>query len=199
MRRALIVVDFQKDFVDGSLGFAQAPLLENAICAKIDKYHQQGQTVVFTFDTHGGDYLHTQEGRKLPKIHCLKGSEGWRLYGRVESLCRPDDICIEKPGFGSMELAEYLRRTGFDQIELVGLVSSICVISNAVLAKAALPEAEIIVDASCTAGADSALHEKALDVMEGLQITVVNRSQTESPAPPVAYESSASGSALIER
>ena len=177
MRRALIVVDFQKDFVDGSLGFAQAPFLEDAICAKIEAYRRQGQTVIFTFDTHGDDYLHTQEGRNLPIAHCLKGCAGWELYGRVAELCRPEDLQIEKPSFGSLELAEYLRRSEFEQVELIGLVSNICVISNAVLAKAALPEAEIIVDAACTASADPALHEKALDVMEGLQITVVNRNR----------------------
>lgn len=175
MRQALVVVDFQTDFVDGSLGFEQAPSLERAICAKINAYHEQNQTVIFTFDTHSENYLQTQEGKKLPVMHCLKDSPGWKLYGHAADLCRPGDILIEKPGFGSLELAEYLRRVGFDRIELVGLVSNICVISNAVLAKAALPEAEIIVDAACTGSADPSLHEKALDVMEGLQISVKNR------------------------
>lgn len=179
MRQALVVVDFQKDFVDGSLGFPQAPDLEAAICAKIDAYHAQNHTVIFTFDTHAANYLKTQEGKKLPISHCLKNSEGWQLYGRVAGLRRPEDVVIEKPGFGSLELAGYLRSSRFDRVELIGLVSNICVISNAVLAKAALPEAEIVVDAACTAGADRKLHEEALDVMEGLQITVENRHQPE--------------------
>lgn len=180
MRQALVVVDFQNDFVDGSLGFAQAPRLEEAILLKINAYHAQKQTVVFTFDTHAEQYLQTLEGRKLPVVHCIKNTPGWQLYGRIADVCRQDDVRIEKPGFGSMELAGYLRAGGFDQVELVGLVSNICVISNAVLAKAALPEAEILVDAACTASADPVLHEKALDVLEGLQVTVINRaSQVE--------------------
>lgn len=180
MRQALIVVDFQKDFVDGSLGFAQACLLEKAICEKINQYHNNHQAVIFTLDTHLDDYLQTQEGKKLPVVHCVKHSPGWRLYGLAAELRETDDLVIEKPGFGSLELANALRAAGFDRIELVGLVSNICVISNAVLAKAALPEAEIVVDAACTASGDPILHEKALDVMEGLQISVVNR--TASPA-----------------
>lgn len=175
MRQALIVVDFQKDFVDGSLGFAQARLLDGAICAKIKACHEQHQTVLFTLDTHADDYLQTQEGGKLPVVHCVKHTPGWALYGRSAELREADDLLIEKPGFGSLELANALRHAKFDRIELVGLVSNICVISNAVLAKAALPEAEIVVDAACTASADQSLHEKALDVMEGMQITVINR------------------------
>lgn len=175
MRQALIVVDFQKDFVDGSLGFAQARLLDGAICDKITDYHERRQTVMFTLDTHSEDYLQTREGQKLPVVHCVKHTPGWSLYGRAAELRAADDLTIEKPGFGSLELAALLRRTGFDRIELVGLVSNICVISNAVLAKAALPEAEIVVDAACTASGDPVLHEKALDVMEGLQISVINR------------------------
>lgn len=179
MRQALVVVDYQKDFVDGSLGFSRATALEDAICAKIEAYHAKNQTVIFTLDTHDDNYLKTQEGRKLPIPHCAKHSAGWQLYGRVAVLRRAEDPTIEKPGFGSLALAEHLRCANFDQIEFVGLVSYICVISNAVLAKAALPEAEIIVDAACTAGADHALHEEALHVMEGLQITVKNRQRPE--------------------
>ncbi len=111
----------------------------------------------------------------MPVEHCIKGSEGWNLYGKISEFFDDNATVFEKPTFGSLELAEYLKGKDYDSIELIGLVSNICVISNAILAKAALPEAEIIVDASCTASFDSKLNENALDVMEGLQIKVLNR------------------------
>ncbi|MDD2956014.1 MAG: cysteine hydrolase [Oscillospiraceae bacterium] len=175
MKRALIVVDYQNDFVGGSLGFPAAAALEDPICEKIRQYKERGGDVIFTYDTHGEDYLQTQEGSRLPIVHCLKGTDGWQLYGRVNSLRDSDAPTFLKPAFGSMELAEYLMCRRYDEVELVGLVSSICVISNAILAKAALPECRVVVDAACTAGADKPLHEKALDVMQGLQIDVLNR------------------------
>lgn len=175
MKRILIVVDYQNDFVSGSLGFEKAEKLEQAIVGKIEEYQSNGDETAFTFDTHSEQYLQTQEGQKLPVIHCVKGTPGWNLYGRTADYCGEGTKCFEKGTFGSMELAGYLAQRGYDAVELVGVVSNICVISNAVLAKAALPEAEIIVDAACTASNDDALNEKALDVMEGLQITVLNR------------------------
>jgi len=176
MKKLLLVIDYQKDFVDGALGFPGAEKLDGPIAAKIAAYHAAGDDVAFTLDTHGADYPDTQEGRRLPIPHCLRGSAGWELYGKTGRARREGDMVLEKPAFPSLELGSRLRERGYEQIELVGLVSYICVISNAVVAKAALPEAEIIVDAACTAGPDPALHEKALDVMEqGLQITVINR------------------------
>lgn len=174
MKKVLVVVDFQNDFVVGSLGFEKAVALEGAIEKKINMYKQNGEDVIFTFDTHGENYMKTQEGKNLPIPHCIRNTEGWNLYGRIASLCDNNTKCFEKVTFGSMELASYLKQKGYDSVELVGLVSNICVISNAVLAKAALPEAEIIVDASCTASNDDSLHEKALDVMSGLQIKIIN-------------------------
>lgn len=176
MKKLLLVVDFQKDFVDGALGFPGAEALDGPIAQKIAAYRSAGDDVAFTLDTHGEDYLHTQEGRKLPVPHCLRGSPGWELYGQVGRARLPEDPVLEKPAFPSLELGAFLRERGYDQVELAGLVSYICVISNAVIAKAALPEAEILVDARCTAGPDPQLHQKALDVMEqALQITVKHR------------------------
>lgn len=176
MKKLLLVVDYQKDFLDGALGFPGAELLDGPIARKIKEYHANGDDVAFTLDTHGENYLSTQEGRKLPVVHCLRGTPGWELYGQTGKSRREGDLVLEKPAFPSLELGSWLRERGYDQIELVGLVSYICVISNAVIAKAALPEAEILVDAACTAGPDPALHRAALDLMEkGLQITVVNR------------------------
>lgn len=174
MRKLLIVVDYQKDFVDGALGFAGAEKLDAVIAAKVRAYQAEGAEVVVTLDTHGEDYDRTQEGRKLPVPHCLRESDGWLIYGETAALVE-DCRAFEKPTFGSAQLFDYLRQGGFDQVELCGLVSNICVLSNAVLAKAALPEAEIIVDAAATAAADAAMNEKALDVLEGIQVTILNR------------------------
>lgn len=175
MKKALIVVDYQKDFVSGSLGFPEAVKLDDRIAAKIKKALAAKEDVIFTLDTHGEDYLCTQEGKNLPVVHCVKGSDGWEVYGKTGDYLPQAAAVVEKGAFGSLSLGELLRKGEYGQVELVGLVSSICVISNAVIAKAALPEALVSVDASCTAGADQALHEKALDVMEGLQIKVINR------------------------
>ena len=175
MKSILIVVDYQKDFVDGSLGFPGAEKVEPVLTEKIALRRKQGWTVAFTFDTHGSGYLGTQEGTKLPVPHCLRGTPGWELYGGVAGMRHKGDPCFEKPAFVSMELAEYLARERYGRVELVGLVSNICVISNAVLAKAALPEAEVSVDAACTGSGDETLNREALDVMQGLQITVENR------------------------
>ena len=175
MKKLLVVVDYQKDFVDGSLGFPRAAALENAICSKIEEYRAEGAEVVFTFDTHGTDYLRTQEGRNLPVEHCLKGSDGWELYGKVAGYRLPGDRVFEKPAFGSMELAEYIRAGSYDEVELCGLVSNICVLSNAILAKAALPEAVVMVDAACTDCMDPQMNQKTMDILEGVQVKVINR------------------------
>lgn len=174
MKKLLIIVDYQNDFVTGSLGFSSAVQLEEPICRKIKKYRQEGQDIVFTCDTHTEEYLETQEGKNLPFPHCIKGEEGWNLYGKVKELAR-DSIIIEKPVFGALELIPFLQKGDYKLVELVGVVSNICVISNAILAKTALPEAVIVVDARCTASNDPSLHQKALDVMQGLQIQVINR------------------------
>lgn len=185
MKRLLIVVDYQNDFVDGSLGFPGAGALAAPIAEKIAAYRAAGDEVVFTFDTHGRDYLRTQEGRNLPVEHCIEGTPGYELYGEVAAAAQPGDLRFRKPTFGSAALFEWLRtaqqaagevaREPFASIELVGLVSNICVISNAVLAKAACPEVPIIVDAACTASFDAHLNDAALDVLEGLQVQVINR------------------------
>lgn len=183
MKRLLIVVDYQKDFVDGTLGFDGAEKLDAPIAAKIDEYRARGDQVVFTFDTHDKNYLQSQEGKNLPVEHCLDGSDGHKLYGTVATKLSSSDQVFEKRTFGSDRLFEWLRTANnaaagigglpFESIELVGLVSNICVISNAILAKTACPEVPIIVDAACTASFDASLNEKTLDVLEGLQVKVL--------------------------
>ena len=174
MNKLLVVVDYQNDFVDGSLGFPKAAALHDTICEKILSYRDEGQTIVFTLDTHEPNYKKTQEGINLPIPHCIRGTSGHELYGRVNDFSLGCEK-FEKGTFGSDLLFAYLQKTTFESIELVGLVSNICVISNAVLAKTAQPEALIIVDAVCTATFDQLLNEKTLDILEGLQIKITNR------------------------
>lgn len=172
MRRLLVVVDYQNDFVNGALGFPGAEKLEAPICRKIQEYRDAGDEIVYTMDTHGDGYLETQEGQKLPVPHTVLGTEGWQPYGRVRDLlkgCRE----FRKDTFGSGGLYDYLKGKEYGSVELVGLVSNMCVLSNAVLAKTALPNVQIRVDRSCTASFDSQLNEKALDVMQGLQVEIV--------------------------
>ncbi|MCI8361222.1 MAG: cysteine hydrolase [Clostridiales bacterium] len=173
-KKVLVIVDYQVDFVTGALGFPEAAAIEEKLCQKIKTRRAEGYDTIFTFDTHGEDYLSTSEGRGLPVPHCLRGSGGWRLYGRVGELL-PGGMGYEKSQFGSMELAGYLKEQKYETVELAGVVTHICVLSNAVLAKSALPDSEIVVDASCCASNDPSLGEKALDLLEGLQIKVIGR------------------------
>jgi nicotinamidase-related amidase len=175
MKKILLVVDYQNDFVNGSLGFEKAIELEDAIVKKIELYKKNCDEVAFTFDTHTPKYLQTQEGRNLPVEHCVRDTKGWELYGKVAGLCDETTKCFEKITFGSLEMGQYLEKNKYDQIELAGVVSNICVISNAIIAKSALPEAEIVVDVSCVASNDDDLNKSALDVMESLQIKIIGR------------------------
>jgi nicotinamidase-related amidase len=172
MKRCLIVVDYQQDFVAGSLGFPKAELLDSLIAEKIQEYRAKDDTILFTFDTHGPDYLETQEGKGLPVPHCIRGTAGHALYGETARQIQDGDKCFYKPTFGSDELYQYLKATPFERIELAGLVTNICVIANAVLAKTAQPETPVVVEAKCTASHDPKLYQAALDVMRGLQISV---------------------------
>ncbi len=173
MKKCLIVVDYQNDFVSGTLGFPGAKKLDEKISHKIKKYHQNGDDVIFTFDTHGTDYLNTREGHYLPIEHCIKGTEGHELYGKTGKSLRKEDRCFEKNTFGSKELYEYLKGTMYKSMEFVGVVTDICVISNVILAKTAQPEMDILVDSSCVASNDEALNKAALQVMKSMQIQVV--------------------------
>lgn len=177
MERYLFVIDYQNDFVDGALGFPGAEKLDGPIAAKIREYGKGH--VLFTRDTHFENYLTTREGRNLPVVHCVKGSEGWQVYGETaRALAEAEAPAIDKLVFG-MDVADPATAAVLpekaDEIELVGLVSNICVVSNAVVLQSRYPEAAIIVDASCTDSFDKGLNEKVLDVLEGLQVKVINR------------------------
>ncbi len=171
--KALIVVDYQVYFVSGALCFAGSEILEPIIIEKIRETRKNGGTVIFTYDTHHGDYLSTAEGKKLPVPHCIENTEGYELYGKVRDCLEDGDIVIKKPSFGSLELADVLRKKKFDEAELCGLVTDICVVSNAIIAKAALPEARVIVDGKACASFDKDAHEAALKVMRSVQIDVL--------------------------
>ena len=177
MNRYLFVIDYQNDFVDGALGFSGAELLDEKIAAKVRAYGKGH--VLFTRDTHFENYLTTREGKNLPVEHCIKGSHGWRLYGETaKALEEVSAAAIDKLVFGmdvsDPAVAAVLPESA-DEIELVGLVSNICVVSNAVVLQSKYPEATILVDAACTDSFDKDLHEKVLDVLSGFQVKVINR------------------------
>ena len=172
MKQILIVVDMQNDFIDGALGTKEAA----AIVPKVeDKIRNFDGEVFFTRDTHETWYLETQEGKNLPVPHCIRGTEGWQIRKELDALRKTDPI--DKETFGSTDLAADLLALHEDEeigsITLVGLCTDICVISNALLAKAALPEVPITVDASCCAGVTPESHENALKAMEMCQIDIV--------------------------
>lgn len=175
MKQCLIVVDYQNDFIDGALGFDGAIDIKDTIVEKIKDYKDRGQDVLFTIDTHKDNYMETEEGQHLPVIHCVEGTHGHQIQSDVKSQIEEEDKQFVKYTFPSLELGTYLKEQEYDEIELCGLVSNICVISNAVIAKSALPNAHIVVDAEATRSFDLVLHEKSLDVMEGLHIEVKNR------------------------
>ena len=173
MQDILVVIDMQNDFIDGALGTTEAVFILPKVAEKIRTF--QGR-LFFTKDTHDEDYLSTQEGRLLPIPHCIKDTKGWMLHPKIEALCK--GTIVEKPTFGSAELGRLLKeiadREGIRSVTLVGLCTDICVISNALLFKAFLPEIPIIVDASCCAGVTPESHYNALKAMKCCQIQIIN-------------------------
>jgi nicotinamidase-related amidase len=170
MKKLLIVIDMQNDFIDGSLETAEALSIVENVKDKIRSYPPQ--CVLATMHTHGPDYLSTQEGRNLPVEHCIRGTEGWKIRPDIEELLKGARI-FEKPTFGSERLAEELKKEDdLEEIELIGLCTDICVVSNALLLKAAMPEVRITVDASCCAGVTPEKHNAALETMRSCQIEV---------------------------
>lgn len=170
MKKLLVVVDMQKDFIDGALGTPEAVAIVCNVKRKIEEYEASGDEVIFTLDTHEEDYLETQEGKNLPVEHCIRGTEGWELD---RSLREFQGKRFEKNTFGSAQLAEFVSGNEYESIELVGLCTDICVISNALLIKAMTPETPISVDASCCAGVTPQSHENALNAMKMCHISIV--------------------------
>ena len=165
MKKTLIVVDMQNDFIDMALGTKEAVAIVPKVQEKICAYAQNGDEIIYTRDTHGEDYLNTPEGRKLPVPHCLRGTKGWKIR---EGLYIPGCKIIDKPNFGWPHWAE----EKLEEVELIGLCTDICVVSNALLIKAAFPDAAVKVDARCCAGVTPESHEAALLTMQMCQIDV---------------------------
>lgn len=170
MKKCLVIVDVQNDFVSGTLGFEGAEKVVEVIVEKL-KNHEGD--CVYTRDTHHEDYLETQEGKRLPVEHCFEGTEGWEIDARLKKYITADTPIFNKPSFGSIELLEYFKEHDYDVIEIAGLVSNICVISTAVLIKTANPEAQIIVDRQATDSFDPDLNLKTFDILKGLQVDVI--------------------------
>lgn len=168
MSKVLIVVDMQNDFVDGVLGTKEAVEIVPGVIDKVRAAAENGCDIIFTKDTHNSDYLNTNEGRNLPVEHCIKGSKGWEIIPQLSGYA---DNVIEKCTFGSINLPE--KVLCYDEIELIGLCTDICVISNALLLKAHFPEKTISVDASCCAGVTPQSHNNALEAMKMCQINII--------------------------
>ena len=173
----LIAVDLQKDFIDGALGTGEALAIVPAVCTRIRECREAGYTIIATLDTHEDNYMETREGKRLPVPHCIRNTEGWRIRPEVAEALGRDALLVEKPTFGSVRLPQIIRDTsGGDDpevIELLGLCTDICVVSNALLLKAAFPETEFTVHADCCAGVTPAKHEAALETMRSCQISVI--------------------------
>lgn len=187
MRKLLVVVDYQNDFCSMALGFEKATTLDEGISRKVQEYVREGNPVIFTMDTHYKCYLDTREGRNLPVKHCIDGTEGWELYNKTKDVFENNIEqfkVVKKDVFGiapydALQLMRSLNAYGeknpIEEVEFVGVVTNMCVISNAVVFQTIFPEATMVVDASLCASFDEPLHEKALDVMESMQMRVINR------------------------
>lgn len=168
--KLLIVVDMQNDFIDAALGTKEAVAIVPAVAKKIAEYREAGNQVIFTRDTHQKNYMETQEGKNLPVMHCIEGTDGWQIS---KELKVGESKIFNKPSFGSMELADYVANLNdIEEIELIGLCTGICVISNAFILKAKLPEVKITVDSSCCACVTPESHQTALNAMKLCQINV---------------------------
>lgn len=174
MKKVLVVVDIQNDFVDGALGTPEALSIIDNAAEKIKNFDGD---IFVTYDTHFDDYMHTQEGEKLPVPHCIKGTDGWQLNGKIANALKGKKYkTIEKLTFGSVDLPNLIKENiGNEkaQITLIGLCTDICVVSNALILKANLLDAEIFVDPSCCAGVSPETHNAALDTMRCCQINIL--------------------------
>lgn len=173
-RRLLIIVDMQKDFVTGILGTERARAIVEAVAKFINGFDGDR---IYTKDTHSKDYLQTQEGKRLPLIHCVRGTDGWQLAPEIQATVREGDRIIEKPTFGSLELVEAIQSGHYDEIYLVGVCTGVCVIANALLAKTADPEAAIRIVSDLCGCITRETHNTALGAMVTLQMDLITSDQ----------------------
>ena len=177
----LILVDMQVDFVSGSLGSKMAMEIVPEVEKKIEHYNNEHSLIIATLDTHDKNYLNTLEGKYLPVEHCIKGTKGHNIEENLASKLNKNTIYVEKKSFGSLELIdvikEYLSANNIAedemQLELVGLCTDICVVSNAILLKAAFSNSKIVVDSACCAGTTKEKHLATLEVLKSCQIDVI--------------------------
>lgn len=176
MNKILVVVDMQKDFVDGALGTPEAVAIVPNVVKKISEFDGK---IIVTYDTHFDNYMSTSEGEKLPVPHCIKGEEGWKINSEVQAaLEKKEYTTVEKITFGSVDLPNLIKDMVKDDdfsIELIGLCTDICVVSNALILKAHFPEAKISVDESCCAGVTPESHKAAISTMNMCQIDIINQ------------------------
>ncbi len=166
MKKTLIVVDMQNDFIDMALGTKEAVAILPKVKAKITEYAERGDEIIYTRDTHGENYLETPEGKKLPVTHCIRGTKGWQI---ADGLYKDGCKIIDKPNFGWPNWSEEI----LEEVELIGLCTDICVVSNALIIKATFPDAAVSVDAACCAGVTPETHRAALETMKMCQIDVI--------------------------
>ncbi len=171
MRDVLIVIDMQKDFIDGSLGTKEAEAIVDNVKKRVAEYKSQGKKVFFTRDTHQENYLNTFEGKNLPVVHCVKGTPGWEICDELRSEAAHDQT-IDKPTFGFLNWSDVLPNS-INGIEVCGLCTDICVVSNVLILRATYPELPITVDSKCCAGVTPEKHEAALEVMRSCQIEII--------------------------
>lgn len=171
MKKLLLVIDFQHDFVDGTLGFKDAVKLYEPILERINIAALNNQDIIFTKDTHYQDYLDTVEGKNLPIEHCIKGTIGHSLYKELENISK-NYLVIEKETFPSKEFYEIFKDKIYDEIEIIGVVTNICVLSNAVIIKSIYPNARIIVNSKLCASNDKVLEKESYDILKNLHIVV---------------------------
>lgn len=169
MKKLLIVIDMQKDFVTGVLGTKEAVAIVEKVIERIQTTREQGDEIVFTRDTHGENYSSTQEGKNLPVPHCIKNTDGWQI---IDGLYN-GELVFDKPTFGSVALAEYVKANAFDEVELIGVCTDICVVSNAMLLKAYCPEMKVSVKEDCCAGVTKDNHQAAIQTMRSCQVMIV--------------------------
>ena len=171
--KTLIVVDMQTDFIDGALGSKEAEKIVSNVVKKIKTYVKNGGRVIFTQDTHKKNYLNTREGKYLPVPHCIKGTDGWKIPEKILKAAPECTMVVEKPSFGYTGW-ESILKGDTDPVELIGLCTDICVVSNALTIKNLFPERDIIVDSACCAGVSPASHDAALTTMKCCQVDVLH-------------------------
>ena len=175
MKKVLVVIDMQKDFITDALRNEDAIKIVPYVKKKIDEAKENGDTIIYTRDTHGEDYMETVEGKNLPVKHCIKGSDGWQIIPELNSKENATMI-IDKETFGSRDLAEYFKENAddIDEVEFIGVCTDICVISNVLLTKAMIPNKKIIVDAKGCAGVTKESHDTALAAMKACHIKILD-------------------------